>query len=1488
MTVIALNRRFFEWHDGKMPDPDFVLRYARAADSLSWDGIAARQRVVILAEAGSGKTEEMREQARLRATAGQFSFFATVEDVDRDGLDRALANAADTARLDEWRASDQPAWFFIDSIDEAKLGRVPFQRAIRLIADGIAGHERRAHIVLSCRLTDWESTRDLERLSKGLPIPHDVELPPPPSRDDELRRVLRHERIKERPPPEEPLVVLMAPLDPERVRLFASAKCVLDADAFLGQIEAKNLWRFARRPLDLGWLVDFWRSRGRLGSLAEMLESSLTAWVREPNPDRARGDSLDETRAVHAIERIGAALVFGRKATIAIPDSELLRPEDERPLDLALVLPDLSIQDRARLLSRPFFDPATFGRARLHNDNQGVVRGYLTARWLHRLRGGGNLSRGELFALLFATTYGIKLVKPSLMETTTWLALWEEDVGREIALRDPSLPLTAGDPASLSMGVREAVLTDVVEQLAADGPRLRQLDHDSVKRFVQPDMSNVIRRLWGKYSGHSAARDFLLRLIWLGQLTECAHLAESAAYGAYAERFTLIIAGRALVSAGDNAMKRRYANYVRANCVELPNAVVVDAIDGLFPDPLGVADLLDILAKIDITDADGGLSIEWQAPGWIDRVKTRAGLEEVLRGLLSQLGPEPQDIAHIADKREDAYYAAIATAAVRLLEHCRPDEAPIEAIDAALRLGLAYRFGQRPLRKLRDVNAELHRTSARRRLAFWRAAEQRNAHRWLNGQRIEHTHAIEFFGYPLGLRTEDIAWLLADAPDRAAENERRLAIDTAMRLWRDVSSPAEWLQRIDSVSQSDPAMRGVYEFWLNPPSISAEQSDAEQKWATIREQDQKDQAARDQSWVEFIGRLRKNPDELRNIPPPTADEVDTRLYHLWLLLCETVDASTRYAISSVAPMEPMLGREVAAAFRDALIKFWRHWKPKVKSQKTETERNQMSILDSMGICGISLEAASGPHWNKQLTSDDAALAAAYATLEINGFPSWLNDLAVAKPAEVRGVLLREVLAELDDPNPRSRYEVLEDISRAGSEIGQLMAPLLFADIKQHTGVAPNALGPLLKIVAEGLREKRAEFATLALERFTNATDARVSSLYLRAAFTVDPDAATAALTARLEQLNDKAQIALVQQILPGLFGTGLRADDDLPLPQLGFAALEKLVGIAFRTIRVEHDRNRPSGRAYSPDERDHAEQARGAAFNQLLATPGRATFAALLRFAENPDCPIPPGRLREFAAQRAAEDSESAAWLPGEVVAFEASSEAAPSSPDDLQRTALRRFDDMQQELLHDDFAQGPTVRLLQGESAVQNWMADRLRLKQGRSYSVERESHVADEKERDVRLRAKVTDASLAIEIKVAETWSVRELEAAVSEQLCGRYLRARNARYGILLLVHQRPKRWRDPDTGQSLGLIQLVERLRTLAQRIASETSDSPQPEIAVIDVSRCTTPKPSAAESKRMAKPQHKAVKSTRGAMRERKGAKGKRGSREASRRPGKPR
>lgn len=1430
--AIELNRRFVECRDNEQSDPDLVARFARTDSTLGWSDLLRKRRVVFLAEAGSGKTTEMIARAREQAEAGHASFYVFLEDVGRRGLEGAL-RPVDRRRLAAWRTSDQEAWFFIDSIDEAKHSGVRLRTALRAIAEAILGVERRAHVMLSGRYTDWQFRQDLAQLTDELAIPADQALPPPPTPDELVISTIHRERPKSPPPIEEPLVVVMTGLDKERIRVFASGKSTRDLELFLEQIEIANLWQFARRPLDLDWLVQFWHSHNRLGSLAEMLDVCIAERLRESNLDRARQDGLDETRATHAIERVGAALIFCGKATVAVPDTEIALVADSSSLDIADVLPDWSAQDRTNLLTRAVFDPATLGRVRLHNDNQGVVRSYLAARWLQRLRK-ANLPHQGLFNLLFAETYGLEVIKPSMQEVAAWLSLTDENVAREVARREPFLLLTAGDPATLSRQTREGLLTRVVERIVA-GDQVPSLDYDSLKRFSRPDLAQVLRGLWEKHEAHDDARHFLLRVIWLGEIKKCSDLPSKIALGSIPERHTSIVAGRALMVTADDTTKNQYAKYVKANCGKLSATVVWDAIEKLFPRHIAIGDLLIILSLVNVTDRDGGLGLDWHGPKLIERLSSRNDLEHLLQALLTQLGGTVAAGDREQTNREKAYFPMIAAAAHRLLELCPVDQAPMPAIDAAARLGESARTS-RPAREVTgDVIAELQRSSARRRCAFWHFAERLAGHRMLGGRPIDSVWDLQMLGWSIRLSIEDLDWLLTDGPEHLADNERKLAVNTAMMIWRDANSPDVIRERIAAVASADAAMTEAFDSWITPRKRSGEETKSERELERLQRRNAVERAAHDNSWIEFAAKLRADPGEMRSLQPTNAKGVDTKLYHLWLLLSQTADADRHYAIASVAPLEPMIGADATEAFRVALIAHWRTWDPWLRSTRKDNELNQMRSLDCMGIAGVTLEANGSAGWADGLNSDDARRAAAYATLELSGLPDWLAPLARAKSNEVRAALSQEVLAELDRPWDIPRFGVLQDIARGDGSVAELMAPIVLGELNKRSAMPTGMLSQMLDTVTRGLVPDRDRLKALALARFASATDPAIASLYIGAVFEIDGASATAAVFAKLDQLSPNDRPALVQRVLPHVFGDHFSVEKSTS-HNLPLHSLERLVRLAFEIIDVADDNVHPSNEAYSPDDRDRAESARSAAFGCLVNTPGRAAFDAILRFTDVPNFPVANSRLQELARERAAKDSETATWKPGEMIAFEQSAETEPQTPRDLQIVALRRLADMQYDLLHDDFQQGETLAVLVNEKAVQKWVADRMRLKQGRSYSVEREVHVADEKEPDVRLRAKATDASVPIEIKVAESWTEEQLEAALTTQLCGKYLRAREGRHGILLLVHQksRPQGW--PQRGGAvLTFAEVVNHLRGMAIAISGSALNAPQPEIAVLDVS-----------------------------------------------------
>jgi len=178
--------------------------------------------------------------------------------------------------------------------------------------------------------------------------------------------------------------------------------------------------------------------------------------------------------------------------------------------------------------------------------------------------------------------------------------------------------------------------------------------------------------------------------------------------------------------------------------------------------------------------------------------------------------------------------------------------------------------------------------------------------------------------------------------------------------------------------------------------------------------------------------------------------------------------------------------------------------------------------------------------------------------------------------------------------------------------------------------------------------------------------------------------------------------------------------------------------------------------------------------------------------------------------------------------------ESEPLNAAELQSLAVSRLADIAHDLRHGDSNLGTVFKRLLNETEVQNWVASELRNRQGQAYSVEREPHVAEEKEPDIRLQARAADASVPIEVKdTMSGWSLEELERGMTEQLCKRYLRARNQRHGIYLIAHRKPRRWRHD--GNMIQFADVVKHLQELAESAAVQGADAPQVRVCTIDVS-----------------------------------------------------
>lgn len=1426
MSYVQLNRRFSKWRNEQASDEDFSLFEQSFTGSTTWDDLLKHQRVILLAEAGSGKSRELEERARQLLVAGQFAFHATVQNVAKEGLAGAI-DGPSRARLAVWQNSVRTGWFFIDSVDEAKLDHIRFVDALRKIRDGLGNGLARARIILSGRYAGWEFRADLQRLAQGLPFAQHTDAGrTEPARV--LARILRNEfqRTSKAEKPEEPLVVLMVPLDREQVRLFAQGQGVQQLDEFMSALDHDNLWVLAKRPLDLGWLVDYWRRNQRFGRFAEMLEASVRARLHEENPERGSRDEIELIRGMAALQRIAATMVFGRNDRIEIPDTEFT-DETSNAFRLRDILPDWPTEQLPMLLSRPIFDPASPGQVRLHNDNKGTVRGFLAAGWLkERLE--KNVPRSRIFALLFGDADGTPIVLPSAKETAAWLSAWNDDVAREVVRRDPSLLLTAGDPTSLSTEVRLAALEATFAELAAGVTRYHQLDPDVVRRFSNPDIVPALKAGWTTHGDNAEVRRRILNMIDFGRLADAADLPRAVVNGAFSDLTTLVLGIRALGVVGEPSDLEGLAKKVLTNSLSKQPAVLWEAIDVLWPRHISVDGFLSIIRELNESAEQFG----WRGEGLIRRLESPSGLRALVKGLIDMLADEPgQDEDKSPDEQRVAPLLLQAAATALLRQSPRKVLDPL-LVDVALRLNGDQLSG----RRFEDPEFQplLHASAERRRIGLWLAAEKLKDHPHLRGMSLANMWQLDIAGWSAGLREEDIPWLLEDARRGDTRLKRRLALSALLCFWRDTGKPKDLLARIRDAAAEMQELKQYVEDWTRPPELSTDEIEDRKKINRLKKKREREEEKRHKWWLEFIHRLRANPEQLRT-PPPDLEPgtVDPRLFNIWELLYAATADRTGYAIDSFGPLGDLLGNDVVHETTAALSKFWRTRKPTLASSKPRDERNTVSKFDSMGITGISFEAKANILWAHELTSEEATTAAQLSTLELNGFPHWLSQLAAVWPDEVAAVFLREAmdhLAVIPD-----QHGFLDKVAYADARLSALVGPALMNHVTEQDDLRGPPLQKAFDVIGRALSDIAVPptFADMALARFVSEETAEDAAIYLGFAIRTNPEASIEAFSTKLDALEPGDQEILVENVLPAMFGErGIRGGMNPGV--LPFAVLERLARIAFGTIRPEED-IRHKG-VFSPGARDYAERARSSLFRQLYETPGRETLDALKRIGADPNLQFPADRLAELAYGRASADAEHEPWSASEAFDLERTFDPAPRTPRDLQLVALSRIAEMNDDLHNHRFSQGKTFKQLPKEQDVQKWLAWEMEGAGGRAYSLEREPHVVDEKEPDIRLQSKFTDASLPLEIKVAERCSLRDLEGALTEQLAGRYLRQRDNRHGVLILVHQnaRTQGWED-ENGSMLTFPEVVDRLLALAHLLGAGGTDRARAEIAVIDVS-----------------------------------------------------
>jgi hypothetical protein len=407
-----------------------------------WHEIEDEHRVLIIADPGAGKTFEAETRARKISERGKKAFFIRIEKIDA-----SFDQAFEVGTADEfaaWLTSDDEAWFFLDSVDEAQL-ETPraLEDAVRIFGARIHDARERAHIFITSREDAWRALPDQTLIEQYLPFGE-------PAAEE------GKDRASEEP---EPMLKLfrLAGLSEDQITLFASHYGVRDTSAFLDAIKRSNLMTFAVRPFDLKALIRVWLAdhalESRFGVLQRMIALQLSPLsVGIPI-------AIDVERARAAVQILAGTVMLTGKAIICLPDG--VHSPDR--IDPRTLLPDWSKVEIDALLRSGLFDDIVYTSVRFRHRE---IRELLSAEWVHDLldKPGG---RARVEHLFFRDSYGEEIIVPRTRPVLPWLILLDDAVRDKALSLAPGIASEGGDPARLPLAVRQTMLADIVERIVA-------------------------------------------------------------------------------------------------------------------------------------------------------------------------------------------------------------------------------------------------------------------------------------------------------------------------------------------------------------------------------------------------------------------------------------------------------------------------------------------------------------------------------------------------------------------------------------------------------------------------------------------------------------------------------------------------------------------------------------------------------------------------------------------------------------------------------------------------------------------------------------------------------------------------------------------------------------------------------------------------------------------------------------------------------------
>lgn len=1260
MLPVPLTRQFTFIPEPYQKDDlplDDLLPSIERGEQRTWDELEEEYRVVILADAGAGKTFELRAAAERLRSRGKAAFFIRIEDIDA-GFSDAFEIGSRPA-FDEWLAGDEDAWFFLDSVDEIRLSHArAFETAMGAFAARVRTALQRAHIYISSRPYAWRTSADRALIEELLPF-------------DTVRRVATTDddlsdqdgsadaavaTVDEIDTPGRRLALyLLAALSDNDVRLFARHGGVADVRAFMSELELSTLHHLARTPFDLQDLISAWLADPNLGSRLSVLQDGVRRQLL-----LAAGLCASPTveRALDAVRLLAIAAVLTGHTNIALPGSVV-----RDAIDPAELFPDWDSGDLSALLSSGVFGDPIYGEVRFRHRE---VRELLAAEWIasHLERSGG---RRRIASFLNQTSHGHEILPPRLRPLFPWLVLFDD------AIRDHTLALRSeiategGDPGRLPVEVRRGLLAKLIGEVIAPGSRLRGIETNALARIATPDLEQQTLALINQHHGNDDAMFVLTRLVWQGKMRGALEPLLGVMADATRNIDIRIVSVRAVAEVG--SAEQFYDRWQNINASEaaIPRRLLAEIADRAPPSRESIPlllrsiDLLEPRQEFEVTGLTRGLNAFIAALPILADPAEEQPLFVLAQGLQKFLEREPHVEAGKCRVSEE--YQWLMSAALHCIERLvenRLTEALSDSSLTILAMAPALRFwrsddyqGRKSVVEALVPNwSELNDA-----LYWWTVADCRRNEK--QGERLVNDWPISFIEHVWSFDAAAFPRVLEWVAVRDLPDDRLVALSRAFAIYASNDRPAAWLALLKDAVAGQSELEQALDVHL-APAKSPEAMRWERDERAYRRKSREQATRRAKDRADFVARVTADPGLvfLPDTLPPGA--LSTVQYHLLQIVERQSSNKGRAQGADWEALIPEFGQAVAEAYRDAAVAHWRVYRPGLRSEGTDTNTIPYALIFAMAGLDIELRDEAAP---AALTQVDARLALRYSMWELNGFPRWFEGFYQAWPGLCLDFIWGEIEWELlNSPADVPLHYVLSDLVYYGAWLRVGIAPRLYAWIAAHHPPNDETLRRCRTVLLDGITAE--QIADLARAKISDVTTPP-SQLPIWFAMWVDADPLPAllALQRHLEGRPLPEASPFAQMFVVGLLGGRQHGGETVFGKFRTPTVLKQLYLLMHETIPVSEDIERAGKGVYSASLRDDARDARERLLELLTRRPEALAYNALVDLADTHPVTGYRDYLRVRAYERAVEDGDLPDWALSDVADLAGTLEALPLVP---------------------------------------------------------------------------------------------------------------------------------------------------------------------------------------------------------------------------------